>query len=148
MFAICRENDDTGYFHEEITSRHFFNCRLGLPVVHERSGVVTRKSIDMYILHMYISHHRSVGVCSSRILRITHIQLAMRRVRFFHDRWGVGRDKFFSSGLCRYVLGNGAAVRLVGTNTENKLSKARMEYSRHGIYTCNHVEFTLFSLLS
>ena len=51
MFAICCENDDTGYFREEITSRHFFNCRLGLPVVHERSGVVTMKSIDMYILH-------------------------------------------------------------------------------------------------
>ena len=51
MFAICRENDDTGYFREEITSRHFFKCHLGLPVVHERSDVVTMKSIDMYILH-------------------------------------------------------------------------------------------------
>ena len=40
-----------GLFREEITSRHFLNCRLGLPVVHERSGVVTMKSIDMYILH-------------------------------------------------------------------------------------------------
>ena len=35
----------------EIMSQHFFKCRLGLPVVHERSGAVTMKSIDMYILH-------------------------------------------------------------------------------------------------
>ena len=27
-------------------------------------------------------------------------------------------------------------------------SKKIMDYSRHSIYTCNHVEFTLFSLLS
>ena len=40
-------------FREEITftSRHFVNCRLGLPVVHERSSVVSMKSIIMYILH-------------------------------------------------------------------------------------------------
>ena len=30
----------------------------------------------------------------------------------------------------------------------SKSEKIRMDYSRHGIYTCNHVEFTLFSLLS
>ena len=29
---------------------YLFKCRLGLPVVRERSGVVTMKSIDMYIL--------------------------------------------------------------------------------------------------
>ena len=29
-----------------------------------------------------------------------------------------------------------------------KSQKARMDYSRHDLYTCNHVEFTLFSLLS
>ena len=28
-----------------------FKCRLGLPVVRERSGVVTIKLIDMYIVH-------------------------------------------------------------------------------------------------
>ena len=28
-----------------------FKCRLGLPVVRERSGVVTMKLIDMYIVH-------------------------------------------------------------------------------------------------
>ena len=33
MFAICHENDDTGSFREEITSRHFCNYRLGLPVL-------------------------------------------------------------------------------------------------------------------
>ena len=30
----------------------------------------------------------------------------------------------------------------------SKLTKIRMDYSRHGIYTCDHVQFTLFSLLS
>ena len=41
-----------GLFHEEITNRHFcFKMSLGLPVVREVSGVVTMKSIDMYIVH-------------------------------------------------------------------------------------------------
>ena len=30
----------------------------------------------------------------------------------------------------------------------SKSTKIRMDYSKHGIYTYNHVEFTLFSLLS
>ena len=30
----------------------------------------------------------------------------------------------------------------------SKSKKVGMDYSRHGIYTCNHVYFTLFSLLS
>ena len=30
----------------------------------------------------------------------------------------------------------------------SNLQKVRMDYSRHGIYTCNHVGFSLFSLLS
>ena len=30
----------------------FVKCRLGLPVVREVSGVVSMKSIDMYILHV------------------------------------------------------------------------------------------------
>ena len=40
-----------GLFREEITNRHlfFFKCRLGLPVVRKVSGVVTMKSINMYI---------------------------------------------------------------------------------------------------
>ena len=38
-------------YSNEIMSRHFFKCRLGLPVVRERSGVLSMKSIDMYILH-------------------------------------------------------------------------------------------------
>ena len=37
-----------GLFRGEITN---FKCRLGLPVVREVSGVVTMKSINMYILH-------------------------------------------------------------------------------------------------
>ena len=42
-----------GLFREEIANRHlfFFKCRLGLPGVRKVSGVVTMKSIDMYILH-------------------------------------------------------------------------------------------------
>ena len=42
-----------------------FKCCLGLPVVRERSGVVTMKSIDMYILH-----DSSLVVSFSNILRI------------------------------------------------------------------------------
>ena len=62
LFAICRENDDTGQFREDMTSRHFFKCRLGLPVVHDRIDVVTMKSIDMYILH-----DSSLVVCFSNM---------------------------------------------------------------------------------
>ena len=46
-------------------NRHFFffsKCCLGLPVVHEVSGIVTMKSIDMYILH-----ESSLVVCFSNI---------------------------------------------------------------------------------
>ena len=40
----------------------FIKCRLSLPVVHKVSGVVTMKSIDMYILH-----DSSLVVCFSNI---------------------------------------------------------------------------------
>ena len=46
----------------KITNHHFFKCRLGLPVVRKRNGVVTMISIDMYILH-----DSSLVVCFSNI---------------------------------------------------------------------------------
>ena len=43
-------------------SSFFFKCRLGLPVVRKVSGIVSMKSIDMYILH-----ERSLVVCFSNM---------------------------------------------------------------------------------
>ena len=34
------------------------------------------------------------------------------------------------------------------SNFMSKSQKVRMDYSRHGIYTCDHVSFSLFPLLS
>ena len=41
----------SGRYHESAFKKNQFKCRLGLPVVPEVSGVVSMKSIDMYILH-------------------------------------------------------------------------------------------------
>ena len=40
-----------GFFPERDHDSPFFKCRLGLPVVRDRSCVISMKSIDMYILH-------------------------------------------------------------------------------------------------
>ena len=40
-----------GLFREEITNRLFFPLKCCLPVVSEVGGVITMKSIDMYIIH-------------------------------------------------------------------------------------------------
>ena len=47
----------------------FFKCRLGLPVVLKVIGIVSMKSIDMYILHDI-----SLGVCFAKRSRIASEQ--------------------------------------------------------------------------
>ena len=46
----------------QIWVNFFFKCRLDLPVVCKVNGVVSMKSMDMYILH-----HISLVVCFSNI---------------------------------------------------------------------------------
>ena len=62
VYILVVKVETEGFVSRRDHESPFFKCRLGLPVVRKVSGVLTMKSIDMYIVH-----DSSLVVCFSNI---------------------------------------------------------------------------------